>query len=64
MQRTKKIQKRKQAKRSLKQALNATVGMPTNCTACDTEFDPVEDADTWMVEFGKKEIKLLCPKCV
>lgn len=52
----------KKAKKNLKQALNATLGLPTSCTTCSVEFEP-EDADKWMVAVYDDIINLNCPDC-
>jgi hypothetical protein len=56
-------QRRKSAQKDLQQALNATAGLPTECSECDAKFDFVRDADDWIVENGSS-LRLLCPKCV
>ena len=65
LRRSRLLKKRKDSKESLKQALSATAGLPTNCSFCDTKFDSARDSDTWVVDFKKAgKIKLLCPRCV
>tara|TARA_Y100001938_G_scaffold133553_2_gene193057 strand:+ start:323 stop:568 length:246 start_codon:yes stop_codon:yes gene_type:complete len=63
MQRKKNQKALKQSKKNLKKALAATMGMPTNCTECNAEFDPIEDADTWRVAVFDSVVKLSCPTC-
>ena len=64
LRRNRLLKKRKDSKGTLKQALNATAGLPTNCSFCDTEFDSDRDSDSWIVEFKKSgKVRLLCPKC-
>ena len=63
MERKKLLKKSKKAKKKLKQALNATLGMPTKCSGCDADFDPHNDADTWMVSAYDDMINLFCPTC-
>ena len=54
---------RKRAKKGFKDAINATAGLPTKCTQCQSEFDLARDADTWIVDLSPGSIQLLCPKC-
>ena len=61
--RKKKLKKVKKAKKDLKSALNATMGIPTDCSDCGKSFDPVKDADTWMVAVFDKVVSLKCPEC-
>ena len=64
LRRSRLLKKRKDAKESLKQAISATAGLPTNCSFCDISFDANRDSDTWVIDFKKAEkIKLLCPRC-
>jgi|15BtaG_2_1085339.scaffolds.fasta_scaffold152576_1 hypothetical protein len=63
LKRKKNLRETKVAKKSLKQALNATMGIPTNCTGCSSSFDPATDADSWMVYVKGTSVTLLCPIC-
>ena len=63
MERKKKLRELKNTKKSLKSALNATLGLPTSCSQCCADFDPVEDADSWMVVAQDQTPKLFCPSC-
>ena len=63
MKRKKNLKALKQSKKNLKKALTATMGIPTNCTECNAEFDPIEDSDTWRVAVFDKVVKLSCPSC-
>ena len=63
MQRKKSLKANKAAKKNLKKALNATMGMPTSCTTCSLDFDPTKDAETWMVAVFNESIQLNCPEC-
>ena len=62
--RKKKVAELKDKKKALKKALQSTAGMPTTCSDCSKDFDPVEDADTWMIVADPKAgISLYCPGC-
>ena len=61
--RKKNLKNLKRAKKNLKSALSATMGLPTNCTGCGDNFDPVEDASTWMVAVYEEGVHLNCPSC-
>ena len=64
LRRSRLLRKRKDSKEALKQAINATAGLPANCSFCDVKFDSKRDSDTWKVEFKKTgKVRLLCPKC-
>lgn len=63
IQRKKRLKKEKESKKKLKQALNATMGIPTKCSKCSASFDPIEDADTWVVTLDDGQTSLFCPKC-
>ena len=63
IERKKKLKNLKQSKKNLKKALSATMGMPTNCTQCNAEFDPIDDADTWRVTVQDRLVTLSCPVC-
>ena len=63
LERKKNLKAAKSAKKNLKKALTATMGMPTDCTSCGESFDPVEDAETWMVAVFDDVIQLNCPTC-
>ncbi len=63
IERKKRLRKTKESKKNLKKVLNATMGMPTKCVSCGTDFDPIEDADTWMVSVFDEVVQLNCPKC-
>ena len=63
LERKKSLKGQKEAKKNLKKALNATMGMPTNCSGCNANFDPLEDAETWMVAVFDDKIQLNCPVC-
>ena len=63
IERKKKLKNLKQSKKNLKKALSATMGMPTNCTQCNAEFDPIDDADTWRVTVQDSLVTLSCPVC-
>jgi len=64
IKRTKQKKAKKKAKKGLKDALNATAGIPANCTQCEKEFDLKTDADTWVVDIKPGRIQLLCPNCI
>ncbi len=61
--RKKQLKKDKESKKKLKQVLNATMGIPTKCSNCNASFDPIEDADTWIVTFHNENTSLFCPAC-
>ena len=62
--RKKALKEQKRAKKNLKRALNATMGMPTKCSSCSANFDPEIHSDTWMVFVeSEKEVVLNYPKC-
>ena len=61
--RKKNLKQVKKAKKNLKKALNATMGLPTNCTSCGCSFDPEKDSDTWMVTALNETVTLNCPDC-
>lgn len=61
--RKKNLKSLKQSKKNLKKALSATMGMPTNCTGCNQDFDPIEDADLWRVSVYDNVVNLSCPDC-
>ena len=62
--RKKNLKKSKEAKKNLKRALNATMGLPTKCSGCGAHFDPEKDSDTWMVFVEPDaEIVLNCTDC-
>ena len=63
LHRKKALKKTKKAKKDLKKALNATIGLPTKCSDCNTNFDPEKDADTWMVTVIDGNVRLNCPTC-
>ena len=64
VERKKKLENLKTQKKALKKALQNTAGMPTTCSACSSDFDPIEDADTWMIVSDPKAgISLYCPAC-
>lgn len=63
VERKKALQASKEAKKKLKKALNATMGLPTTCTGCEAAFDPEDDADSWMVTAHDDIIHLFCPAC-
>jgi len=63
IERKKNLKKVKESKKNLKKALNATMGIPTKCSSCSDNFDPVEDSDTWMVTVYDEIVELKCPKC-
>ena len=64
LKRNKQKKAKKKAKKGLQQALQATAGIPSNCTQCEKEFDIKTDADTWIVDMKPGMIQLLCPACV
>ena len=63
IQRKKNLKKKKKARKSLKQALHATAGMPTYCTSCGSSFKSERDSDTWVVQFESSQVTLLCEDC-
>lgn len=64
VERKKKRESLKEQKKTLKKALQHTTGMPTECSGCSLNFDPIEDADTWMiVAHPDAGISLYCPEC-
>jgi hypothetical protein len=64
MQRKKDLKKSKEAKKNLKRVLNATMGIPTSCSMCSADFDPIKDADTWIVTMVPgEEAVLICETC-
>lgn len=64
MQRKKKVEDLKVKKKALKKALQTTAGMPGGCSSCDLDFDPINDADTWMIVCtAENEVQLYCPNC-
>ena len=63
IERKKRLKKDKSAKKNLKKALNATMGIPTKCSKCNASFDPIEDADTWVVTLYDGQTSLFCPTC-
>ena len=64
VERKKKLEALKEQKKALKSALKNTMGMPSECSSCDKDFDPHEDADTWMVVADPDSgLQLFCPDC-
>ena len=65
LRRNRLLRKRKDSKEALRQAINATAGLPANCSFCDTKFVSERDSDSWIVDFKKSgKVRLLCPRCV
>lgn len=63
MKRKKDLKRLKESKKALKKSLAAVSGLPTTCTGCDKDFDPHEDADSWMVLSKDDSLNLFCPTC-
>ena len=57
------VKKKKALKKGLKKVLNATAGIPSNCTTCNKKFDKEEDPSKWFMTIRDTGITLSCEKC-
>lgn len=63
LQRRQRVARMKAAKKGLKKVMNATAGIPSNCTKCNKKFDENEDPSKWHMRMSRSEIDLHCPEC-
>jgi len=58
-------EKRKNAKKNLKDFEKTVSSMPTQCALCESKFNPKNDLqlDSWMVRVSEKGIAMFCERC-
>lgn len=59
------LKKRKDLRKSLKNAARHISSMPKQCSACKKQFDPAQEGalDDWRVSVGPEGTHILCPDC-
>ena len=59
------LKKRKELRKSLKNAARHINTMPKQCSACKQQFDPAQEGalDSWRVSVGPEGTHIICPEC-